>query len=191
MPPNPHPQQSLALYAPGERQPSAPPRTRGECGELARPCTRYSCPHNNARDDERAGRPHENGRRANIRLRTVDASCDASCALDVADQGEQGYDQIGKALSIGAERARQLELRGLVKEHLALKLLEWLEPFRGRLPDGCELTVEWPRHGATHSVYAVLEVVVTVDERRIPHVADELGLKDRQQPSPAVNGRGK
>jgi len=166
------PQLALGLYRDGQTQPSAPPPTRGDCGQIARPCTRTSCPHNKHRDDEPAGRPHENGGRRVLQVRAVGESC----ALDVADRGGHSYRQVAGELGVTEERVRQLEKRGLVKQRLAHDLLEHLESYRSKLPEGAEMTVETPRHGATHSVL----IVVTVEETAIHDVAKRLGVSVRR-----------
>jgi hypothetical protein len=96
------------------------PRVRGDCAEFApdgtylgprgpRPCPFVACRHNLFLDVLDAGAIHMNvaGREPG----EVPAS--ASCALDVAEDGGVVLDEIGKALGVTRERARQIEERAL------------------------------------------------------------------------------
>lgn len=67
-----------------------PPATRADCADIARPCPALRCRHHNG-----AG--------------------PWSCSLDVADAGGITLDEVGRALRVTRERARQLEVQALVQ----------------------------------------------------------------------------
>ena len=68
---------------------SLPPRTRGDCASVARPCPHGAC------------RYH------------LGSQARESCALDVADRGGVTLGEIGELLGVTVEGARQIELRAL------------------------------------------------------------------------------
>jgi hypothetical protein len=87
------------------------PRTRGECEGGERPCRYTACRYHLWREDERAGRPHVwPAERAQPKV--VQHSPE-TCALDVAERGEQTLEQVGSVLGLTAERVRQIEERAL------------------------------------------------------------------------------
>lgn len=92
------------LYALHER-----PRTRADCevGENAqRPCPWVGCRHHVALEVMGGGG-----------LRIVDKWDDGrpTCSLDIANAGGVTLDEVGNALAITRERARQIEVRALLK----------------------------------------------------------------------------
>jgi hypothetical protein len=92
------------------------PETRGDClpGGMneQRPCPYVSCRHHIYLDVTRDGA---------LRLNFPDIGPDeleklpGTCALDLADQGGLTLEDVGEALGVTRERARQLEERVLVK----------------------------------------------------------------------------
>jgi hypothetical protein len=80
-----------------------PPRTRGDCAGVPRPCPWRACRFNLT--TERHHRPGG-----------------LSCALDVADQGGSTLAEIGVALGVTRERVRQIQVKGL--RHLATAMVD-------------------------------------------------------------------
>ena len=83
------------------------PRTRGECVDGARPCPWVGCRQHLYLDVTRAG---------NLQLNFPDLEPDEmgeSCALDLADRGENSLEDIGAAMGVTRERARQIETQAL------------------------------------------------------------------------------
>lgn len=76
---------------------SSPPKTRGECRDVPRPCPWTRCVHH--LDVERKRRSSDPERE--------------TCALDVAEDMGQTLVQIGAILGVSRERARQLESEAL------------------------------------------------------------------------------
>lgn len=70
---------------------AAPPRTRGDCESGLRPCPYKTC------------RYH------------LPATQEASCALDLAEEGGLILEDIGRSLGVTRERARQIEVAALTK----------------------------------------------------------------------------
>lgn len=79
------------------------PRTRGECANGVRPCPWAGCRHHLLLSVGRAGSLMYAG----------PARCPSelgdTCALDVAERGDSTLEQVGQALRVTRERARQLE----------------------------------------------------------------------------------
>lgn len=91
------------------------PRTRAECADVPRPCPFVSCSHNLYLDVTVTSR--------NIKFNFPDRepsemSPDASCALDVADDGGATLEDVGQFMNLTRERVRQLEERALKKLRL-------------------------------------------------------------------------
>lgn len=76
---------------------SSPPKTRGECRDVPRPCPRTRCVHH--LDVERKQRSDDPERE--------------TCALDVAEDMGSTLVQIGAILGVTRERVRQLESEAL------------------------------------------------------------------------------
>ena len=76
---------------------ASPPKTRGECRDVPRPCPRTRCVHH--LDVERKRRSSDPERE--------------TCALDVAEDMGSTLVQIGAILGVSRERARQLESEAL------------------------------------------------------------------------------
>ena len=80
------------------------PRSRSECREAARPCPFVSCRMHLYLDVQ--------VRTGNILLNFPDHEVDElkeSCALDIAERGGATLEEIGAALNVSRERARQIE----------------------------------------------------------------------------------
>lgn len=79
------------------------PETRDQCAQGMRPCPYVSCKHHLYLDVTEIG---------SIQFNFPDLEVwdmDESCALDVADKGGAVLEQVGEALNITRERARQIE----------------------------------------------------------------------------------
>ena len=72
-----------------------PPRTRGECADLPRPCPCTGCRHHLAPDAGEEG-PFV-----------------YSCALDAADDGPHTLDEVAAILGTSREAIREIEMRAL------------------------------------------------------------------------------
>lgn len=75
-----------------------PPKTRGECADVPRPC-----PHRTCRYHLLAGEKNS------ARDRVAEVVPKASCALDLADEGGLTLEEIGERLGVTRERVRQIE----------------------------------------------------------------------------------
>ena len=85
------------------------PKTRGECVNGPRPCPWISCPHHLFADVTEAGA-------LKINFPGVEPTDLAeSCSLDVAERGGITLEEVGEITNVTRERARQIELTGLVK----------------------------------------------------------------------------
>lgn len=83
------------------------PKTRGDCVDGPRPCPWAGCRMSLVIDITRSG---------SIKINSPDLELEEmvdSCALDVADRGEQTLETIGELMNLTRERARQLEVIGL------------------------------------------------------------------------------
>lgn len=93
----------------GDYDDSDRPRTRGECRPAARPCPWVSCKHHLYLD--------LNATTGTIKINFPDREpweLDHSCALDVADAGGATLEEVGEIMNLTRERARQIEVKGLV-----------------------------------------------------------------------------
>jgi hypothetical protein len=81
-----------------------PPRTRGECAGLPRPCTRTLCRFNLTSECAPGGGP-----------RPPSGPLATNCALDAADTGPLGAEEIGLALGHTRMWVRVIEERALRK----------------------------------------------------------------------------
>ena len=98
-----------------ELQRAARPRVRAECTNGPRPCPWASCRFHlavadNARDT------------GAVRLTFPDLAREEmpeTCALDVADRGEQILEAVGGVLGVTRERIRQIEAKALLKIRIA------------------------------------------------------------------------
>src|SRR3990167_1088148 len=173
-----HRQTSLGFT--GYRSPSGPPPTRGDCGEIARPCPRTTCPHNLQREDEPAGRPSDGSNQRRMPIRRVER--EESCDLDVAQAHLDGLSrrEVGRLLDITPRRVGQLEQRAAVKQRLVHDLFRLLDAYRERLPAGVELTVEPVRGDATAGASHSVAVVITLDETKVAAAARSLGVIRRR-----------
>ena len=86
--------------------PNEPPRTRGECAALPRPCPFPGCRHHLAADS-RGGVPFL-----------------YSCALDVADDGAHSLEEVGEILGMDPAVVREIEVGALRTIRSALGLGE-------------------------------------------------------------------
>jgi hypothetical protein len=85
------------------------PRTRGECRDGIRPCP-YLCRHHLAIEvNEQLG--HITFLFPDVPLEEMGETC----SLDFAERGGMTLDEVGKALGVTRERARQIEEMGIRK----------------------------------------------------------------------------
>lgn len=141
---------------------SAPPQTRADCGQLSRPCNRYSCRHHMWPETERAGRPHY-GRRPPPKLFREGESC----VLDIVATNPDGMElkSIAGHMHVVRERVRQIEERALSKVRVANAVLDMLEPIRQALSEqGIRLDVEYPQSSDVGAVQVLL--IIGVDQHR-------------------------
>jgi hypothetical protein len=92
------------------------PRIRQECQQLPRPCPFVSCRHHLYLD--------VSPRTGSIKINFPDLEVDElsqSCALDVAEGGPLGAEELGEVMNLTRERVRQIEQQGL---DAVLKFLE-------------------------------------------------------------------
>lgn len=86
------------------------PKTRGECGNVERPCPFVSCKHHLYLD--------VNPQTGSMKLNFPDLEPHQlleSCSLDVADRGGITLEEVGELMNFTRERTRQLEVRALLK----------------------------------------------------------------------------
>lgn len=103
------------------------PRTRGDCQGGERPCPYVSCEHHLYLDvNEETGS-------IKLNFPTLEVwELEATCALDVADQGGLTLEEVGALTNLTRERIRQVEVRALHQlRHHGFELVE--EPVRRRL----------------------------------------------------------
>ena len=92
------------------------PRTRGECVDGPRPFPWVGCKYHLYLDVN----PHTGSLKLNFGL--VDLRyLRNTCALDIADQGRKVLEEVGRALNLTRERARQIETRALLELRRALR----------------------------------------------------------------------
>ena len=87
------------------------PQTRGDCAAVMRPCPFVACKHSMYLD--------VNPETGSIKLNRPDLDpwempADASCVLDIAERGALTLDETAVAMNFTRERARQVEVRGLL-----------------------------------------------------------------------------
>jgi hypothetical protein len=145
----------------------APPMTRAGCAEVPRPdglCTRTGCRLHSGILEEHPGRPHPStpSKPPHVVRRH------AACALDVVDRFPDGAPStvIAEELGMGLARARQLELRALLKVRAASLVVGRLEELE--LPSGCRLEIAYPRSHDSGAIH----LHVTVHVPPVPLVAD-------------------
>ena len=94
---------------------SGRPRTRGDCVDGLRPCP-WGCRHSLLIDVTPSG---------SIKINSPDLELEEmkdTCALDVADRGEQTLETIGELMNLTRERVRQIESRAKDKLRRSAKL---------------------------------------------------------------------
>lgn len=105
-----------ALYADDELD-DVRPKTRADCAEGMRPCPFISCKHHLYLD--------VSPRTGSIKLNFPDVDpanmkqLADTCALDVAERGGETLEGVAERMNMTRERARQIELEGLVKVRAA------------------------------------------------------------------------
>jgi hypothetical protein len=85
---------SLRAHLPVVQAPEPPPRRRGECSTIPRPCNRFTCRHNLALDDKGGGHSF---------------ATEHSCTLDAIDARGASLEDIGHLFALTRERIRQVE----------------------------------------------------------------------------------
>ena len=95
----------------GADEPYERPRTRADCSNVPRPCPFVGCKHNLYLDTTEIGSlvfnfPH---------LEPEQMPADRSCSLDLSERGGMTLDQVGAAMALTRERARQVEVKALVE----------------------------------------------------------------------------
>ncbi len=98
------------------------PHTREECQHVPRPCPFVSCRHHLYLD--------VSPRTGSIKINFPDLEVDElsqSCALDVAESGPLGAEELGEVMNLTRERVRQIEQHGL---EAVLKFLDLDEASR-------------------------------------------------------------
>ncbi len=139
---------------------SAPPKTRGECADIERPCRRYSCRHHNWVEAERAGRPPKSGKRPPPRV--IEHHAD-SCSLDVADRGPLSPQGVGKILGVTSERVLQIQARAELKLKVAALMVDVLDEYVvPRLPPQVQVVTAYPSGDPAGSLHATVTLVFRV-----------------------------
>lgn len=85
------------------------PLTRAECQDGPRPCPWVSCRYHLAYEVTEVGSLRERWPGAEL------GDMPATCLLDLADRDGMTLDEVGYALNLTRERARQIETRGTIK----------------------------------------------------------------------------
>jgi len=105
----------VRLHAAAKPPPDIPrPATRGECRGQDRPCPWVACKHNLYLDI--------NPETGSIKINFPDLEpweLKHTCALDVAERDGVTLEEVGAILNLTRERARQLEVSGLLKIKMA------------------------------------------------------------------------
>lgn len=101
----------------GADEPFDRPKTRADCANVPRPCPFVGCKHNLYLDTTEIGSlvfnfPH---------LEPEQMPANRSCSLDLAEHGGMTLDQVGAAMALTRERARQVEVKALVELLARLK----------------------------------------------------------------------
>ena len=141
---------------------------------VERPCPKFSCPHHLWVEDERRGRPH-GGKSPPPKI--VERA--QSCALDLAEQGEQTTEQVAATLQVTAERVNQLEDRALAKVAAATVVQQYVEDSLPKLPEGCTLELVLPEQLDPHRV--VLALVIKVDGKQWRRAQQQRGVFVRRK----------
>lgn len=94
----------------------ARPRCRAECANVERPCPFLRCRWNLFLDVH----PKTGSIKFNFPDREL-YELEDTCALDVADRGGITLEEVGHVMNITRERVRQIETRGLLKLHRAVR----------------------------------------------------------------------
>lgn len=104
------------------RSPFDPPKTRGDCANIPRPCPFTRCRHNLYSEHR------------DVELEDVPPA--RSCALDIADGGESTLEDIAQVFGLTRERVRQIEAKALkqIRERKMGRVLAELAP-EGRTVD--------------------------------------------------------
>lgn len=84
------------------------PATREQCSQMARPCPFVSCAHHLYLDVN----PETGAIKLNFPHLEVWEMAE-TCSLDLADRGGMTLEEVGAAINVTRERARQVEARGL------------------------------------------------------------------------------
>lgn len=157
------------------------PRNRSECRDGERPCPWVSCRYHLAIEvDERSGRVTE-------RPALHDPTA-PSCAIDVADSGEQTLERIGELLGVTRERVRQIETSGMTrmqKRSADIAPEGTLTPHVARRPrpvarDGREGTCQNPACSKPFMHYASRGYMPALcPECRTPHKIERKRRRDR------------
>lgn len=85
------------------------PTTRGQCRGGERPCPYISCEHHFYLDVD----PKTGTIKINFPGKDLD-DLEETCELDVSERGEQALEVVGNYMNVTRERARQLEVKGLI-----------------------------------------------------------------------------
>lgn len=86
------------------------PRTRGDCVNGPRPCPWASCRHHLYLEVS----PETGAIRLNFPNLELE-QLEHTCALDIADRGTMTLDVVGDLINVTRERARQIEVRALLR----------------------------------------------------------------------------
>lgn len=98
------------------------PKNRSECINGPRPCPWVGCKYHLWGDFD------DNGEHTCAHPGKMPWELEHTCALDLADDGPISTEQIGQAIGVGAERARQLVVEGLEALREVLGILESQSP---------------------------------------------------------------
>lgn len=94
---------------------TARPKTRGECIDGPRPCPWVGCKYHLYLDVN----PSTGSLKLNFGL--IDMHyLHQTCALDIADKGCAVLQEVGRALNLTRERARQIEVKALIELRRAI-----------------------------------------------------------------------
>lgn len=139
-----------------------------------RPCPKFSCPHHLWVEDERRGRPHH-GQSPPPKI----VERKESCAIDLANHGEQTTDQVAGTMRITAERVNQIEDRALVKVAATSTIQQYVEDTLPKLPEGATLELVMPEQIDPHCVALVL--LIRVDGKAWRRAQQQRGVFVRRK----------